>query len=152
MRLTLAAVGRARKGPLKSLYEDYVGRLSWRLELREVEEKRKLSPAELKAREGELLLAAAPKAAKLVALDAGGRSLDSLEFAKLLGHWRDAGRAEVAFVIGGAEGLDEAVLTRADVVLSLGAMTWPHMLVRVMLAEQIFRAQSILSGHPYHRA
>ena len=152
MRLTLAVVGRARKGSLKTLYEDYAGRLSWPLELREIEEKRPLSAPELKVREAELLLAAAPKGARLVALDGRGKQLDSVQFARLLEDWQDRGEQDVCFLIGGAEGLDDTVVDKAQLALSLGAMTWPHMLVRVMLAEQLFRAQSILAGHPYHRA
>ncbi|KGM31825.1 23S rRNA (pseudouridine(1915)-N(3))-methyltransferase RlmH, partial [Inquilinus limosus] len=73
-------------------------------------------------------------------------------FAKLLGRWRDEGRAEAAFLIGGADGHDESVRGRAELLLSFGRLTWPHMLARTMLAEQLYRAQTILSGHPYHRA
>ena len=101
--------------------------------------------------EGELLLRAVPDGARVVALDAAGKTLTSAAFAKHLGAWRDAGVKDVAFLIGGADGLDGAVTGAADLVLSLGAMTWPHLLARAMLAEQIFRAQCILSGHPYHR-
>lgn len=151
MRITLAAVGRCKRGPLRSLYEDYAARLSWKLELKEVEERRPLPAAQLKAREGELLLAALPGDSTLIALDSGGRGLSSEAFAERLGQLRDSGLRDLAFVIGGAEGLSEDLLKRADMSLSLGPMTWPHMLVRVMLAEQIYRAQSILSGHPYHR-
>lgn len=151
MRITLAAVGRWKRGPARALYEDYAGRLTWKLDLKEVEERRPLPAEQIKAREGELLLSAIPAEAKLVALDGGGRTLSSEAFAEHLGTWRDSGLRDLAFVIGGAEGLPEAVLARADMTLSLGAMTWPHMLVRAMLAEQIYRAQTILSGHPYHR-
>jgi 23S rRNA (pseudouridine1915-N3)-methyltransferase len=92
-----------------------------------------------------------PPGARLVALDERGRSLPSEAFAKLMGGWRDQGVGLAAFVIGGADGLDRAVTERADLLLALGPMTWPHQLVRVMLAEQIYRADSILAGHPYHR-
>jgi len=85
-------------------------------------------------------------------LDGRGKMLDSAGLARQLGSWRDQGTAGITFVIGGADGLGDDVLARADLVLSLGAMTWPHQLVRVMLAEQLYRAQTILSGHPYHRA
>ncbi len=97
------------------------------------------------------MLGAIPKEATVVALDGGGRSLDSRTFAKRLEGWRDGGVRDLAFLIGGAEGLDRDLISDADLVLSLGAMTWPHLLVRGMLAEQLFRAQSILDGHPYHR-
>ncbi len=152
MRITLAAVGRLKAGPLRDLYQDYAGRLRWPLKLHEVEERKALPPAELRRREGERLIAALPAGARLLALDARGKDLDSRGFAALLGRFQDEGLAELAFAIGGAEGLDEAVLARAERSLSLGAMTWPHMLARVMLAEQLYRAQSILDGHPYHRS
>ena len=122
------------------------------LVLKEIEERRPLAPAELMRREAELLRAAIPAAARLIALDMGGKSLPSEKFAALLGRWRDDGTRDLAFVIGGAEGLDGTLRAAADLTLSLGAMTWPHMLVRVMLAEQLYRAQTILTGHPYHRA
>ena len=89
--------------------------------------------------------------ARIVALDERGRTETSDAFARRLAHWRDDGVRTVGFVIGGADGLDETVRKKADFVLSFGALTWPHMLVRAMLAEQIYRAQSILAGHPYHR-
>ena len=117
----------------------------------ELEEKRPLPPAQLKAREAELILAALPAGARLVALDRGGTAWSSRELAGHLADWRDHSTGVVAFAIGGAEGLSAAVLERADAVLSLGAMTWPHLLVRSMLLEQLYRAQQILAGHPYHR-
>ncbi|HLI22430.1 MAG TPA: 23S rRNA (pseudouridine(1915)-N(3))-methyltransferase RlmH [Stellaceae bacterium] len=150
MRITIVAIGRHKAGPLKSLQEFYAARIRWPLTVREVEERRKLPPGELKSREGELILAALPKDASLVALDGRGKSLSSAEFADRLGRWRDADAA-LAFAIGGADGLSVAVLDRAQLVLSLGAMTWPHLLVRGMLLEQIYRGQQILAGHPYHR-
>lgn len=150
MRLAIVAVGRQRAGPLKDLERHYAGRITFALTLREVEEKRKLSSAEMKQREAELLLAAVPKGATLVALDGRGTPLSSTAFAQRLDNWRQSA-ADLAFVIGGAEGLAEGVLKQASFVLSLGAMTWPHLLARGMLLEQIYRAQQILAGHPYHR-
>jgi 23S rRNA (pseudouridine1915-N3)-methyltransferase len=151
MRLAIIAVGRQRAGPLKELERHYAERITFPLVIREVEEKRKLSPVEMKAREAELLLDAAPKNAVLVALDGRGTPLSSADFAKRLDAWRQSA-ADLAFVIGGAEGLHESVLKKAQFRLSLGAMTWPHLLARGMLLEQIYRAQQILAGHPYHRA
>jgi 23S rRNA (pseudouridine1915-N3)-methyltransferase len=150
MRLTIIAVGRHKAGPLKALQEFYAERIRWPLTIREVEERRKLPPAELKAREGALILDALPKDAALIALDGRGKSLSSTDFANRLAKWRDAD-ANLAFVIGGADGLTDAVLDQAKLTLSLGAMTWPHLLVRGMLLEQLYRAQQILAGHPYHR-
>jgi 23S rRNA (pseudouridine1915-N3)-methyltransferase len=117
----------------------------------ELEEKRRLPAPELKRREAELILAALPDAARLVALDEKGEAWTSRALADRLAHWRDAGIASLAFAIGAAEGLGAPVVERADAVLSLGAMTWPHFLVRGMLLEQLYRAQQILAGHPYHR-
>ncbi|HWE75508.1 MAG TPA: 23S rRNA (pseudouridine(1915)-N(3))-methyltransferase RlmH [Stellaceae bacterium] len=150
MRLTIIAVGRHKAGPLKALQEFYAERIRWPLTIREVEERRKLPPAELKAREGELILAALPKDAELIALDGRGKTLSSADLASRLAQWRDAD-ANLAFVIGGADGLADAVLGPAKLTLSLGTMTWPHLLVRGMLLEQLYRAQQILAGHPYHR-
>jgi 23S rRNA (pseudouridine1915-N3)-methyltransferase len=151
MRLWLIAVGRLKPGPLKDLQDHYAARIRWPLEIREVEERRKLPPAELKEREGALLLAELSDDAVAVALDARGKPLASEAFAGEIAAWRDAD-APIAFLIGGADGLAEAVRRRANRVLSLGAMTWPHFLARGMLLEQIYRAQQILAGHPYHRA
>lgn len=151
MRLTLVAAGRWKRGPLPQLFDDYAKRLSWPLALRQVVEKKPLQGTELAAAEGAAILAQVPREAVLVALDAGGRTLSSEAFAQRLGDWRDGGVREVAFAVGGADGLSPEVLARADLTLSLGAMTWPHLLARVLLAEQLYRAQSILQGHPYHR-
>lgn len=155
MRITLAAVGRAKPGPSHDLYEHYAGRLRHGplgpLTLKEVEVRRSSPPAELKRREAGLLLAAVPKGARLIVLNARGKTLNSTEFARLLGRWRDEGVRHVALAIGGTEGLDDSVREAAAVVLSLGPMTWPHMLVRALVAEQLYRAQCILAGHPYHR-
>ncbi|MGQ3302125.1 23S rRNA (pseudouridine(1915)-N(3))-methyltransferase RlmH [Reyranella sp.] len=152
MKITIAAIGRAARGPERDLYDHYAGRIRWPLVLRELEEKRKLPAAQLMQREGELLLGAAPAGATLVMLDRRGRMLDSEGFAARLGTWRDTSVSDVAFLIGGADGHTEAMLKKAALVLSFGAMTWPHLLARGMLAEQIYRAQQLLAGHPYHRA
>lgn len=157
MKLIVAAVGRNRAAPEQALFDDYAKRLAGRgpagmiLELREVEERRKLPDAARKQSEAALLAAQIPAGSLVVALDGRGKTLASQELAKRLANWRDQGRAEIVFLIGGADGLGQELLARADFTLSLSAMTWPHMLVRAMLAEQLYRAQSILLGHPYHR-
>jgi len=154
MRLLIAAVGRARSGPEQALFETYRQRLAWPLAVKEVEERRKLPSAQMMVREGELLLGALPKRSAgllVIALDPRGNALSSEDLAKRLSDWRDRGIDELAFLIGGADGHAAAVRERADFLLSLGPMTWPHLLVRTMLAEQIYRAQQILAGHPYHR-
>ena len=158
MRIIVAAVGKARSAPEQALFEDYARRLvkggpaGLTLELAEVEERRKLAGEPLRKAEAGLLLARIPRDSTLVALDGRGKVVGSEAFANQLARWRDEGVSDLAFVIGGADGLDPALVRRARFVLSLGAMIWPHLLVRAMLAEQIYRAQSILLGHPYHRA
>ena len=117
----------------------------------EVDERRSLPPVQLKAREGELILRALPAGAPFVALDERGVQWSSRALAERIATWRDRGSPELAFAIGGADGLHSMVLDRADVTLSFGSMTWPHLLVRGMLLEQLYRAQQILAGHPYHR-
>lgn len=151
MRCHVIAVGRARPGPARQLFETYAARLSPPLALIEVEEKRPLPEAQLREREAELILAALPKGAFLVLLDEHGKGLSSQGFAERLGAWRDQGVTDLIFAIGGAAGHGSAARARADVTLSLGPMTWPHLLVRALLAEQLYRGFSILAGHPYHR-
>ena len=151
MQLTICTVGRLKAGPERSLIDKYKKRMRWTLEIVEVEERRKLSVTELKSRESDLLTGALPGGTVRVAMDERGKTLSSQDFANKLGAWRDQGR-DIAFLIGGADGLAPEHRQGADLVLSFGAATWPHMLARVMLVEQIYRAQEILAGHPYHRA
>jgi len=151
MHYLIAAAGRWKAGPEKALFEHFQHRIQPPCELREVEEKKRLSGSELIRREGALLLKAVPDGARVIALDGGGKGLTSRQLAGHLGAWRDEGIRTTAFLIGGADGHDKAVLQRAELTLSLGPQTWPHLMVRAMLAEQIYRAQSILAGHPYHR-
>ncbi len=151
MRLEILAIGRARAGPERDLYESYAKRITWPVRLHELEEKRPLPPAELKEREGQLILSAIPRDSVVLALDERGKNSTSEEFARLIAEIRDEGRACAVFVIGGAEGLSVPVRDRADLLISFGRQTWPHMLARAMLMEQIYRAQQILAGHPYHR-
>ena len=117
----------------------------------ELEVRQRLPAAALKAREATLILAALPARSRLIALDERGAMWSSRGLADRLAAWRDQGVAELAFAIGGADGLAAEVLDRADATLSLGSMTWPHLLVRSLLLEQIYRAQQIRVGHPYHR-
>ena len=146
----LIAVGKQKSGPEAILFERYNKRLRPHLQVTEIADGRG-NPDEIKRREAELLLATLPARAQIIVLDLGGPTETSETFATRFGTWRDDPRL-LCFIIGGAEGLDRSVIARADHLLSLGKLTWPHMLVRVMLAEQLFRAQSILEGHPYHRA
>jgi len=148
--IIVAAVGRAKDTPEATLARTYLRRLPWRARLVEVEERRRLDAGARRESEGRKLLAAVPTSAFLVCLDENGETLSSEDFAAALTKWQE--RADtIAFVIGGADGLDEAVRRRANAVLSLSRMTWPHLMVRAMLAEQLYRAFAIVSGHPYHR-
>lgn len=150
MALHLLAIGRLREGPEAALFARYNDRLRPALSVTELPEARG-APAEVKRREGAALLAAIPIHGFVVALDQDGDAPDSARLAEQVERWLGLGRP-LYFVIGGAEGLDAAVLARADHVLSLGKLTWPHLLARVMLAEQLYRARAIAAGHPYHRA
>ncbi|MBO6783245.1 MAG: 23S rRNA (pseudouridine(1915)-N(3))-methyltransferase RlmH [Alphaproteobacteria bacterium] len=153
MRILVAAVGRARKGPETALFEHFSGRIKvWPFALHEVELKRSAPASRTSDGEADLLLQAVPDGAHAIALDEGGKQLTSEEFSALLGRLQDEGMRDLVFLIGGADGHGEAVRRRADQVLAFGRNTWPHMLVRGLLAEQVYRAQQILAGHPYHRA
>jgi 23S rRNA (pseudouridine1915-N3)-methyltransferase len=152
MSVTIVAAGRMKTGPLLALCDEYRRRLPFSVEIREIEERRPVSGGERKAREGALLLDALPDKALLVALDERGKAYDSAGFARQFAAWRESSGGNLAFVIGGADGLTEAVLEKAAARLALGGMTWPHLLVRAMLLEQLYRAHTILTGHPYHRA
>jgi len=145
------AVGRLRSGPFKELQTLYAARIEPPPAIVELEVRQRLPAALLKAREAELILKALPSGTTLIALDEDGDPWSSRDFADRLLQWRDRGVAELGFAIGGAEGHGDAILARAQARLSLGRMTWPHLLVRGMLLEQLYRAQQILAGHPYHR-
>jgi 23S rRNA (pseudouridine1915-N3)-methyltransferase len=156
MRVTICAVGRIRADqPERALFEDYQTRFNRTgralalgpLSETEVEDKRGSGMAG----EAELLSKAIPSGAFVVTMDERGRQLSSPQLAEQLAKWRDGGAQDLAFVIGGADGLAPELRARADFSISFGAMVWPHMLVRVMLAEQLYRAATILAGGPYHR-
>lgn len=155
MRLHIIAVGRLRKGPEKELIDDYLTRFDRTgkplslgpARVMEVEDRRGGGMAA----EATLLERALPQGALLCVLDERGTVETSPKFAKRLANWRDQGQSDLAFMIGGADGLDPGLRARADHALSFGKMVWPHMMVRVMLSEQLYRAASILSGGPYHR-
>lgn len=156
MNVTICAVGRLRVGPERTLIDDYLKRFDRTgralglgpAEVREVEDRKGGGMSA----EAALLDKAIPDGAVICALDERGRQLTSPDFAQLMARWRDDGRPGLALVIGGADGIDPALRDRADLTISLGKMVWPHMLVRVMLSEQLYRAATILAGGPYHRA
>jgi 23S rRNA (pseudouridine1915-N3)-methyltransferase len=151
MKITILAVGRMKGDPTATLFDAYVARLPWKTTLVEVEDKSKASLAKRREAECAKLLAAVPPGALLIALDPRGRSLSSEDFARAIGRWRSESTKTLAFAIGGADGFTDDFRAHAQVALSFGSMTWPHLLARVMLAEQLYRASAILSGHPYHR-
>ena len=160
MRLLIAAVGRLKAGPERELLERYLERASAAgravslapLEIAEVPESQARRPADRMAEEAAKLEPAIPKGARRIVLDSGGRNLTSEDFATKLAAFRDQGASAAAFVIGGADGLTKEATVSADLTTSFGAATFPHQIVRILLAEQIYRAITILSGHPYHRA
>jgi 23S rRNA (pseudouridine1915-N3)-methyltransferase len=151
VQLLIVSVGRSRDPTVEALVERYARRCPWTIALREVQLRGRVPAERRKEAEAMRLLAAVPDTARIVTLDESGRELDSKAFAARLGDWRDSGERCIAFLVGGADGHGEAALRRADLVLSLGRMTWPHELVRVLLVEQLYRAATILAGHPYHR-
>lgn len=159
MRIGLFAVGRLKAGPEKDLAARYLDRFAKSgpaigLELGkmvEVAESRAANAQTRKREEAALLDKAIAADTVLVLLDERGKAIGSEDFAGQIGRWRDDGKREVMIAIGGADGLEPALHARADAVLCLGKMTWPHQLVRILIAEQLYRATTILSGHPYHR-
>lgn len=151
MKIVLAAVGKAKKSPELALFEHFTNRLKWKISVKEVEEKKPLPKLKRMEREAELLLKAIPSDAIVVALDERGKEITSRDFAIKISNWRDNGKSKIAFLIGGADGHGKQIAERADFTLSFGKMVWPHMMIRAMLAEQLYRAGCILDNHPYHR-
>src|SRR3954468_7133650 len=160
MRVVVIAVGRLKQGPERELagryreWFDEIGRrLGFRgLEVHEIPESRARDAATRMVEETTAISLQIPDKSVLVALDERGESLGSATLAKQLGGWRDEGAANTIFVIGGADGLSPDLRRKAKLRLAFGAATWPHQMVRVMLLEQLYRAATILAGHPYHRA
>lgn len=156
MQVNICAVGRLRAGPEKALVDDYLTRFERTgrglglgpTKVIEVEDKR----ASGMAAEAELLEQSVPKGSIICAMDERGKVMTSPEFTQQLADWRDQGQSAVTFIIGGADGIDLNLQNRADARISFGRMVWPHMLARVMLSEQLYRAASILANKPYHRS
>lgn len=160
MKLDVLAVGRLKAGPERELVQRYAERLRGLgrqigldgPRLVELAESSARRDVDRKAEEARALAAELREGCRLVLFDERGAALDSAQFAAMIGTWRDSGAAAAAFVIGGADGLDGEWRQRADKVVGFGAMTLPHQLVRVLVLEQLYRAGTILSGHPYHRS
>jgi 23S rRNA (pseudouridine1915-N3)-methyltransferase len=138
LRLHIVARGKIGRGPEAELVERYLKRIPWPVQVTELPESGGRSPPP-------------PEGGVTILLDEKGEQLGSVELARRLERWRDDGLREARFVIGGADGFDDAERTSADLLLAFGRSTWPHLLARAMLAEQLFRATSILANHPYHR-
>ncbi|MET3897857.1 23S rRNA (pseudouridine1915-N3)-methyltransferase [Devosia sp. UYZn731] len=158
MRLSIAAIGRMKAGPERELVARYLDRAIGGgkplaltgFDVIELPESRASSSASRKADEAKALRAVLPEGI-VVALDERGKSIGSEAFSALIARWRDDGRPATSFIIGGADGLEPAFVSAADMTLSFSPLTWPHQMVRIMLAEQLYRTTTILSGHPYHR-
>ena len=151
MNIQILAIDKLKKtDPEQILIMDYLKKTRWPIEVREFEEKRPLPDLQKKEAESRLLLNAVQENAKLIALDERGKELTSREFATLLNNWIDDG-FNLTFLIGGANGHADTVKQKADLKIAFGRMTMPHLLARVVLAEQLYRAKTILEAHPYHR-
>jgi 23S rRNA (pseudouridine1915-N3)-methyltransferase len=148
MKIRIITVGKLKASPLRDLCDEYQKRINWQVTLKEIDAPK----GSTSAIEAPLILKHLPDPGLIIALDERGDSYSSPDFAKKISGWQNqAPGNEITFLIGGADGFDKSVRDRAKNLLSFGKQTWPHMLVRVMLLEQIYRAQQILAGHPYHR-
>jgi len=151
LTIDLIAVGKLKKGPYFELQQDYAKRITrWSLDLHQIESRYK-EPQNMNDDENRKIMQLITPAAFKIVLDERGEGLRSLDFAETIRKMQDTGVSHFQFMIGGAEGLNDEVRNHADFMLSFGQQTWPHMLARVMLLEQIYRAQQILAGHPYHK-
>ncbi|HCP00602.1 MAG: 23S rRNA (pseudouridine(1915)-N(3))-methyltransferase RlmH [Alphaproteobacteria bacterium] len=152
MKITIGAIGRARGGPEAVLLENFKKRITaWPVRVREFELRRKVAADRISDLEGELLLSAVPDGAHVVVLDETGKLTTSAGLAKNMVDLQDQGYRNLVFLIGGANGHADAVRARANRITAFGRNTWPHLLMRALLVEQIYRAQQIIARHPYHR-
>lgn len=149
-KIDVIAVGKVKKGPWRDLIENYESRMKWPVTITEVESKYTDSKTQ-QAHEQRLILDRLDPDSFVIVLDERGDGLRSLDFAKTLEKIRGTGSDKLTFLIGGAEGFTDDIRHKANIMISFGQQTWPHMMVRVMLMEQVYRAQQILAGHPYHR-
>jgi 23S rRNA (pseudouridine1915-N3)-methyltransferase len=160
MRLIVIAIGRMKQGPERELadryrerFDDTGRKLGFRgLEIQEIPESRARDAATRIAEEAHAIAAAIPEKSVLVALDERGENVDSAVFSRYLARWRDRGTGSTMFMIGGADGLSPELRRKAGLSIAFGSATWPHQMVRIMLLEQLYRAATILAGHPYHRS
>ncbi len=153
MHISILSIGKFENSPHKAVFETYLKRLKWKVELRELElrNSQNFSVEKIKKCEGELILKALKPVSKLIILDEKGKEFTSRNFAKLISDFAVEGNSDLTFVIGGADGLSEEILKKAALKISFGLATFPHLMVRSILAEQLYRAAMIIGGHPYHR-
>jgi len=153
MRITIISIGKFENSPHKAVFEGYLKRLKWKVELKEIEQRasKNITSAQLKSLEAELILKAVKPSSKVIALDENGKQFSSRNFAKIISDSGLNGESDISFIIGGSDGLDESILKKAQLKISFGLMTFPHLMVRSILAEQLYRAQTIIDNHPYHR-
>lgn len=153
MKISIISIGKFENSPHKQVFETYLKRSKWKIELKELELKNahNLSIEKIKEGEGALILKALKPSSKLIVLDEEGKQFDSISFSKILADFAVRGDSDLSFVIGGSDGLSNEVLQKSAMKISLGKMTFPHLMVRAILVEQLYRAQTIINGHPYHR-
>lgn len=159
MKIHILTIGRLKDGPLRQLAANYADRVTKAgpqaglksLQIREFDEARASDSKQRKSREADMIRAAIPPASIIVALDETGKSISSRDFSQKIAKWRDDGEQDLVFIVGGPDGLDHELVKSARQTIAFGMSTWPHQLVRVMLLEQIYRATTLLLGHPYHR-
>jgi 23S rRNA (pseudouridine1915-N3)-methyltransferase len=153
MKITILAFGDFERSPEKMIFDDFIKRIKYKIFLKELNLKntKNIEINDLKAREAELILNNIEQGSTIIALDEKGKEFDSVEFAKLFNNFAINGISNLTFIIGGAGGLSPKIIKKAKIVISLSKMTLPHILVRIFLIEQIYRAQSINANHPYHR-
>ena len=150
LKVDVLAVGKLKKGPLFELFNEYEKKIKWNFQLHEIESKYRDSKT-MQDDENRRLLNLTSNSAFIIALDERGDGLKSLDFAQTIENLQNNGEQHIQFILGGSDGLQDKIRNKANMLLSFGQQTWPHMLARIMLVEQIYRAQQILVGHPYHR-
>ena len=151
MRVSILAIGKNRQGVFKDLYEFYAKRVQWEIQLVEVEIRKTLDWKTQRLNETRKLLSSVPKDSLIVILDESGKLLTSRALSNWINDQVDNGAKDVSFLIGGSHGLDLSAISSPSLTISLGRVTWPHLMIRGMIAEQLYRAQQILKNHHYHR-
>ena len=151
MRVSILAIGKNRQGVFKDLYQFYATRIQWEIQLIELEVRKTLDWKKQRLNETRKLLSSVPKDSLMVILDESGELLTSRALSNWINNQVDIGVKDISFLIGGSHGLDLSAIRSPSLTISLGRVTWPHLMIRGMIAEQLYRAQQILKNHPYHR-